>query len=354
MARSRRLTTNLEPGETVVLYPTYGHLLEDGQTWRITVQGTVFEPGVVGFRKRLLLRLLQRVMQARPEDLDSDIFRQRIRGFIAATERGKRISVRVGPKSQLLRKPSNRSGHFSGAIRLSAEEVEASLAVGSDGADWLQVETVDPHGTNGHFHAGVQLLKNRGISVISDIDDTIKHTEVVSRRSLLANTFLKEYRSIDGMAEVYRDWAARGADFHYVSSSPWQLFQPLYELCQSAGFPPGSFHLRSFRLRDHMLRRLLLIRRRGKAGVIKTLVSLFPNRRFVLVGDSGEKDPEIYGDVARRFPDRVSMVLIRDLPSRGLDVSRERRAFRGIPQERCRVFRQPQEILDLLPRVNSL
>ncbi|MCH5372595.1 MAG: hypothetical protein JJ992_01360, partial [Planctomycetes bacterium] len=117
--------TNLEPGEIVVLYPTFGHLLEDGQTWRIAVQGTVFEAGQVGFRKRLLLRLLQRVMQVRPEDLDSEIFRQRIRGFIAVTERGKRITVRIGTKSQMLRKASNRNGLFSGAIRLSADEVKA-------------------------------------------------------------------------------------------------------------------------------------------------------------------------------------------------------------------------------------
>jgi hypothetical protein len=89
MAKPRKLNTNLEPGETVVLYPTFGHLVEDGRAWRIAVQGTVFEPGQVGFRKRILLRLLRRVMQARPEDLDTEVFQQRIQGFIAATEKGK-------------------------------------------------------------------------------------------------------------------------------------------------------------------------------------------------------------------------------------------------------------------------
>jgi phosphatidate phosphatase APP1 len=47
---------------------------------------------------------------------------------------------------------------------------------------WLKLETDDPHGANGHFHAGVQLLKDEGTSVISDIDDTIKHTEVSCRQ----------------------------------------------------------------------------------------------------------------------------------------------------------------------------
>jgi phosphatidate phosphatase APP1 len=346
MAKPRKLNTNLEPGETVVLYPTFGHLVEEGRAWRIAVQGTVFESGQVGFRKRILLRLLRRVMQARPEDLDTEIFRQRIQGFIAATEKGKRISVRVGPESQVLRKASNRSGYFSGAIRIAAEQVQA--VNGNTQDRWLKLETVHPHVANGHFHAHVQLLKDEGTSIISDIDDTIKHTEVSCRQTLLANTFLNEYRCIDGMAELYQSWAARGADFHYVSSSPWQLFQPLHELCQSAGFPPGSFHLRSFRLRDHMLRRLLRIRRRGKATVIRAIVGLFPQRRFVLIGDSGEKDPEIYGDIARRFPDRVIAIFIRDLPGCQMDQSRAKKAFRGTPQERCFVFRRAEELRDRL------
>ena len=72
-----------------------------------------------------------------------------------------------------------------------------------------------------------------------------------------------------------KNWAKQDAAFHYVSSSPWQLYASLAEMCESEGFPCGSFHLRSFRLRDHMLRRLLLIRRHGKATVIKKLLKRF-------------------------------------------------------------------------------
>lgn len=339
--------TNLTPGQTVVLYPTFGHLVEDGRAWRIAVQGTVFEAGQVGFRKRLLLRLLRRVMQARPEDLDTEIFQQRIQGFIAATEKGRRISVRVGPRSQILRKASNRSGYFSGAIRIAIDELHT--VSGGPHSCWVNLETVDPHQHNGHRHAQVQLLKDEGISVISDIDDTIKHSEVTCRQSLLANTFLNEFRSIDGMAELYRSWADRGIDFHYVSSSPWQLFQPLHDHCLTAGFPPGSFHLRSFRLRDHMIRRLLRIRRRGKAAVVRAIVNLFPLRRFVLIGDSGEKDPEIYGDVARRFPERVIAIFIRNLASHPLDAGRAEKVLRGIPSDKLHVFEHADQLLDRLP-----
>jgi phosphatidate phosphatase APP1 len=98
-----------------------------------------------------------------------------------------------------------------------------------------------------------------------------------------------------------------------------------------------------------MLRRVPLIRRKGKAAVIKEILRTFPERQFALVGDSGEKDPEIYADLARRFPDRVAAILIRSLPARGLDVERRRKVFRRVPPERLIIFHQPEEVADCLP-----
>jgi hypothetical protein len=99
-----------------------------------------------------------------------------------------------------------------------------------------------------------------------------------------------------------------------------------------------------------MLRRLLRIRRRGKATVIRAIVNLFPQRRFVLIGDSGEKDPEIYGDVARRFPDRVSAIFIREMPEyHRLDQPRAKKAFRGSPKRSYCVFQRAEELQDRLP-----
>ena len=57
-------------------------------------------------------------------------------------------------------------------------------------------------------------------------------------------------------------------------------------------------------------------RKRSKRRAIEQIMSDFPGRRFVLVGDSGEKDPEVYASVARRRPDQVATVLIRRVPAR--------------------------------------
>ncbi|MDP6446782.1 MAG: App1 family protein, partial [Pirellulaceae bacterium] len=297
--------TNLQRDEEVVLYPSFGYRVN--RVWRVVVEGIVFGRGSVNFRKRLMIRLLGRAMRVEPTDLDSEIFRERIEGFVATPEGGRRMAVEVAGRKFQLQKKSKRNGHFRGALRLTGDDVDR-FGWDKGGARMLPIQLVTPPGDRRTIESTVRLIEPTGWSVISDIDDTIKHTDCSSRRTLLANTFLNDFREIDGMASLYQQWGSQGAAFHYVSSSPWQLFGPLAEYQDEYGFPDGTFHLRSFRLRDHMLRRMLLLRRKGKAAVVRRLVHLFPERRFVLVGDSGERDPEIYAACARKYPDQVSAI----------------------------------------------
>ncbi len=67
----------------------------------------------------------------------------------------------------------------------------------------------------------------------------------------------------------------------------------------------------------------------------------------MLVGDSGESDPEIYGELARRHPDAVRLVSIRDVTGEGDDDVRYRAAFRDVPVERWRRFASPAELADV-------
>jgi hypothetical protein len=349
MPLKRIKATHVGHDDLVILYPTFGHLTDGDDTWRIHVCGTVYEDGAASVRHRLLLRLLQKVMKVQPTDMEQPLFKRRIRAFIAPTERGKRVSIRVGDRVHRLQKCTRRNGRFYGTLRLTDQQICQLQQGGQLDGGWLKLGVVRPSGESPQQEGRVRLMENTGISVISDIDDTIKLTEVHSRRSLLANTFLREFREIDGMAPVYLRWADQGATFHYVSSSPWQLYDSLAEHMQEVGFPPGTFHLRSFRLRDHMLRRILLIRRRGKVSAIRSLLRTFPQRRFALVGDSGEIDPEIYGALARKYFGQVVAIYIRELPERPMDDERVRKAFRYLPTACWRIFRSPRELPAELP-----
>lgn len=351
MLQTLSVATNLDSHESVVFYPTYGVLEPDGVTWRIPVAGSIYEPGDVGITKRLLLRLLQRMMRADRVDFQSPIFQERIRGFTAAAEPGKRVAVRVGRSSQSLHKKTTRLGYFSGVVRVSVGEMHELARDGELANQWLRFRVESPHDQHQQQVGRAQLLSHQGVSIVSDIDDTIKHTDVTCRQSLLRNTFLREFLPIDGMAQLYRHWAAQGAAFHYVSSSPWQLFAPLAGLCSEGGFPEGSFHLRSFRLRDHMIRRLFLVRRPVKGVVIKSLLTTFPQRKFLLIGDSGERDPEIYGALARRFPQQVAGVFIRELSERPMETRRTLKAFRHVSPRVWAMFHHPDQIAHRLPSV---
>ena len=81
-----------------------------------------------------------------------------------------------------------------------------------------------------------------------------------------------------------------------------------------------------------------------KASVIEPLLVRFPRRRFALVGDSGERDPEIYGALARRYPGQVARVLIRDVTGEPATAPRYREAFRDLPPGIGQVFGDPAEI----------
>jgi len=104
MIRQHSRRTNIESNDRVVLYPSCGHFDHASQTWRIEVCGTVFEEGAISWRKRLLLRVLQRVAKVRPDDSQQAIFESRIREFIAPTERGKRLAVHIGDREYPIRK----------------------------------------------------------------------------------------------------------------------------------------------------------------------------------------------------------------------------------------------------------
>ena len=195
------------------------------------------------------------------------------------------------------------------------------------------------------FVGQVWLLDETSVSVISDIDDTIKITEVRDRSATLRNTFLREFQAVAGMAELYQTLArSNRATFHYVSASPWQLYRPLAEFVRDHGFPAGTFHLRDFRIRDGSFLAALLSPEHYKPGVIRPLLERFPQRRFVLVGDSGEKDPEIYGALARQFPDQIAGIWIRDVTGETPAAPRYQQAFTNVPPTRWRVFKEPTEI----------
>ncbi|KAI5297333.1 hypothetical protein KEM56_004894, partial [Ascosphaera pollenicola] len=158
----------------------------------------------------------------------------------------------------------------------------------------------------------VNFLEDDGVSLISDIDDTIKHTAItMGAKEMFRNTFVRkpETLTIDGVSEWYQDLARRGVKMHYVSNSPWQLYPQIELFFVLAGLPSGSFHLKRYSGLQEFFEPTVA----KKRGALEMLLRDFPARKFILVGDSGESDLEAYTELVLAHPNRILGVFIRDI-----------------------------------------
>ncbi|CAI4036013.1 hypothetical protein SMKI_14G2270 [Saccharomyces mikatae IFO 1815] len=170
-----------------------------------------------------------------------------------------------------------------------------------------------------------------GIGLISDIDDTIKHTGVTGdRRSMFRNVFIHDVKSwvIDGVPLWYKTLHdVADVDFFYVSNSPIQTF-PLLKEYICTNFPPGPIFLKQYS--GNFFSTIMTSSANRKIQPITNILRDFPKKKFILVGDSGEHDLEAYTTTALQFPDQILAIYIRccsnsmsDAPSHDREVMRE-------------------------------
>ncbi|KAF6800247.1 actin patch protein [Colletotrichum sojae] len=159
----------------------------------------------------------------------------------------------------------------------------------------------------------VKIIEPRGVSLISDIDDTIKRSNISGgAKEIFRNTFIRELKdlTIEGVKEWYNELHAMGVSIHYCSNSPWQLFPVLASYFMIAGLPPGSLHLKQY---SGMLQGIFEPVAERKKSTLTRLMKDFPERKFLLVGDSGEADLEVYTELVEAHPGRIIAVFIRDV-----------------------------------------
>jgi phosphatidate phosphatase APP1 len=156
--------------------------------------------------------------------------------------------------------------------------------------------------------------------VISDIDDTILNTGVTSflKLKLLFNTFFRNVRKrspLEGASQFYRQLhrGVSGNDANpmfYVSHSPWNLYRYLELFLKANDFPKGPVLLRDF---PSPFRKKETAEKPQKQKEIIDLLNTYPEMSFILIGDSGEHDADIYIEIAEAFPDRIKAIYLRSV-----------------------------------------
>ncbi|VUC32002.1 unnamed protein product [Clonostachys rosea] len=159
----------------------------------------------------------------------------------------------------------------------------------------------------------VRIIEPEGVTMISDVDDTIKVSNISGgAREIFRNAFVRDLSelTVEGVVDWYTEMAALGVNIHYCSNSPWQLFPVLSTFFKLSGLPPGSLHLKQY---TGMLQGIFEPVAERKKTTLDRLMRDFPKRKFLLVGDSGEADLEVYTELAIANPGRVLAIFIRDV-----------------------------------------
>ena len=298
----------------VTIYPSCGSLQNDH--WQIPLRGWVHQD------RRLPDELINKVAELalRCSDAEKNNFNFRFGNFSDDSREGQAVSIQFDNDNERHNfLPSDLNGLIETNVSIPAAKVDALLGPQSSHERWLSFNVV----SDGHRGRGkVALIGGKGLSIVSDIDDTIKVTEVPGEKDVvLKNTFCHDFVAVNGMVEKYKSLAE--ASFHYVSGGPWQLYPPLSDFLSAQGFPAGTFHLNYFpknfladETRSHLIDSIcgsLARTYAHKVDQITLLMQRFPDREFILVGDSGELDIEVYRRIRELFGTRVREIWIRDV-----------------------------------------
>jgi len=330
--------SDIKADEQLVFFNTAAWLNPEQTHWQIPIHAWIYEPAHSMVRQGIFAALLESNYELKVTAETAAAFLQRSNLLLADNERGKRLVIRLAGQDHEL-PLSTENGQVYALLQLP---VAAVNAVSDQG--WLHFFALTQAQDQRRFEGDVQLVAGPGISVISDIDDTIKVTNVSDHRQLFDNTFFRDFRAVEGMPELYRSLAVGGARLHFVSSSPWQLYDPLAEFIETAGFPWATLDLKVVRFRDETLLNFFKKGTETKPAQIEPILQSYPERKFVLIGDSGEQDPEVYGDITRRYPAQIQMVLIRNADDSNAGDQRYKIAFEGIPRGRWQLFDDPADI----------
>ncbi|WP_416397960.1 App1 family protein [Allohahella sp. A8] len=269
-----------------------------GSRGRVFLMGRVFHQP--GFGSSLNERRLKR-------DL-IDLLRRLLRKPIV----GARVRVKYKDTATVVE--TDRHGFFRVDMKLGAMPSDVtwhSVGLSLD-------EPVDERATTtGQFFTPTHTAT---YGVISDIDDTVVYTGVANTAKMMWRLFAMDSDSrviFPGVPELYQGFyggrsGEDGNPLVYVSRAPWSIYQVLATMFQMHQIPNGPILI----LREWGMKRGSLLPRRArdhKLAAIRHVLDLYDTMPFVLVGDSGQHDPETYTRIVKEHPGRILAIYIRDV-----------------------------------------
>lgn len=201
---------------------------------------------------------------------------------------------------------TSENGHFRGTVNIPQSQIDRY-----EGLQDLKAQVMDDDLTG---FTEIRVVHESGISIISDIDDTVKHTNIVAGvREAFRNAFVRDLYTLEitGVRKWYNSMKELGCSIHYVSNAPYQLWPCIAAFIKVAGLPPGTISLKQY---SGFLQGMFEPAAEKKRANVEKILTDFPKRKFLLIGDSGEQDLELYSDLARsKFSKQILGIFIRDV-----------------------------------------
>ena len=250
--------------EEMMLFPNVGFQRKEGD-WRLNLHGWRFQSSkknkILGESSSAVAERIARLIASSDQLVyyNDSFNRDRLKPFMVQDETNEKILIMIGPKYNFTVKTDG-EGQFRTSFIIPDADVQQMKKL----SDNNEIVTYKAVGDNADIWEGkVFLLGRYGLSIVSDIDDTIKISEVLDKIRLAANTFIHGFRVVPGqlrvefcplrsrslpclgMPETYRGWKQRhNCSVHYLSAMPDQLYTVTKEFADEHQFPDGTFHMR--------------------------------------------------------------------------------------------------------------
>ena len=281
----------------MMVHPYRGY----GSQREVFVMGRVFRQAALG---RAIPR---RGMLRDTADVARRVFRRGLSGA--------KVEIRVGDNELCM--TTDRDGYFDAHLPISTPlPVDVS---------WHRADILVHAEGHPPIRTSVEVYvppPEADLLVISDIDDTVMFTGVAEKLKMLYRLFVrKPHRrtAFPGVASLYQALYRGQTEkaerpILYVSRGPWAIYEMLEAFFQINRIPVGPIlFLREWgiswrkpwprRAEDH------------KRDLIDRMLALYDDMPCILIGDSGQHDPEVYTEVVKAYPDRIKAIYIRRVDS---------------------------------------
>ena len=321
-----RDTSCVNGDEEVTLFPSYSYYDSLNKEWVVQVRGWIYELDYSTLTRSVFVNLLETVMGNIDEE--PTFFNKRIELFLSDNESDELLNIQLGDKLIAVGESQN-DGSFSADIRITNEEMNHLL----DENSRIQYRMVLPKDDKRLLVGEVIVVPKNGRMIVSDIDDTIKISEVfLGEEILLQNTFLNKSRIAPGMLKLFQGFAQdENNTFHYLSGSPRQLITFLTGYISDSGFSMGSMHLKPLQLNLFSSSIYSFLDSDStynhKRNTLVQMMQNLPNKQFILIGDSGEKDPEVYSSLLDEYSKQIESIYIRNVSDENATSERMQNLF---------------------------